>query len=189
MQIDPDDPIDLPPSYHGGELLLASPALRDPNFSRSVVYLTEHDSEGAHGIVLNLPIDSTASALLPHFAGTQLGDIPVFRGGPVGVDKLMFAKITWTQEDRSLLVETHLSPEAAADSIANGQDVRAFIGSAGWSAGQLDEELTESAWFVQSPDFGINDVDPSHELWRVLMTRRGPAYELMTLMPQRPELN
>ena len=71
-----------------GKLLVASPALQDPNFVRSVVLITEHGEEGAMGIVLNRPADAEVEEVLPELASIAVAE-PVFVGGPVQPESLV----------------------------------------------------------------------------------------------------
>ncbi|MCL4288393.1 MAG: YqgE/AlgH family protein, partial [Thermoleophilia bacterium] len=71
-----------------GKLLVASPALEDPNFVRSVVLVTEHGEEGAMGIVLNRPADTEVEEVLPELAAIAVAE-PVFVGGPVQPESLV----------------------------------------------------------------------------------------------------
>jgi putative transcriptional regulator len=65
-----------------GKLLIASPALVDPNFARTVVFITEHNEDGAMGIVLNRPSETAVDAVVPPLADIA-GSEPVYVGGPV----------------------------------------------------------------------------------------------------------
>lgn len=183
------DPPQQPTSYHPGQLLLASPALRDSNFMRSVIFLTEHNTEGAHGFVLNMPMQTTAGHLLPDTEDSELADVPVFHGGPVATDKLTFARIQWNQDTETFVFESHLSTEDALQSCQLGDDIRAFVGYAGWTEGQLDDELLASTWYPHLPESAIVDQNTIPILWTTLMKSKTPFHELMTYMPHRPELN
>jgi putative transcriptional regulator len=66
-----------------GKLLIASPALVDPNFARTVVLIAEHSDDGAMGLVLNRPADATVSEAIDELAGLVDSGDPVFVGGPV----------------------------------------------------------------------------------------------------------
>src|SRR6266550_1068014 len=70
-----------------GKLLIASPTLLDPNFARTVVFITEHNDEGAMGIVLNRPSESSVESVVPQLADIAGGE-PIYVGGPVQPDVL-----------------------------------------------------------------------------------------------------
>ena len=79
-----------------GSLLVAHPNMLDPNFRRAVLFISAHDSEdGALGVILNRPLDKQVADLVNEPAPDGLADIPVFLGGPVGKNQLMFAAFEW----------------------------------------------------------------------------------------------
>src|SRR5438876_7131623 len=79
-----------------GSLLVAHPNMLDPNFRRAVLFISAHDpNEGALGVILNRPLDKQVSELVNDAPPDGLADVPVFFGGPVGKDKLMFAAFEW----------------------------------------------------------------------------------------------
>jgi len=174
-----------------GQLLIASPALLDPNFRRSVVLVTAHDLEGAMGLVLSRPTPATVAEAVPHLAHLVTDDEPVFLGGPVetqvvtalaeldGVDPAMhvFGSIGFLPAE--LDDETELAARRA----------RVFAGYAGWSEGQLETELSESAWIVE-PAL-VEDVfsERPEELWSAVLHRKGGEFRVLALMPEDPSVN
>ena len=79
-----------------GQLLVAHPSMLDPNFRRSVLFISAHDAEeGAMGVIINRPLDKHVSELVTDPAPGALADVPVFLGGPVGTNQLMFAAFDW----------------------------------------------------------------------------------------------
>src|SRR6476661_6167151 len=79
-----------------GSLLVAHPNMLDPNFRRSVLYISAHDKEdGALGVILNRPLDKQVGELVNDTPPEGLVDVPVFLGGPVGKNQLMFAAFEW----------------------------------------------------------------------------------------------
>src|SRR2546428_11701336 len=81
-----------------GSLLVAHPNMLDPNFRRTVLFISAHDpNEGALGVILNRPLDKQVSELVKDAPPSGLADVPVFLGGPVGRDKLMFAVFEWAK--------------------------------------------------------------------------------------------
>lgn len=133
-----------------GQLLLASPAMMDPNFARTVILVVQHNQDGAFGLVLNRPMEMTIES-----AWEQVGEEaecavngPLFKGGPCeGMVMVLHRQSQEAQE--------HVLPEvffsAAKDQIerlvaAGEEPIRVFVGYAGWGAGQLERELEEGAW-------------------------------------------
>lgn len=173
-----------------GALILAHPSLRDPNFIRTVLLLTDHEAAyGAHGFVLNRPLGRTVSQLLPETAQEGLGEVPVFVGGPVSQDKLSFASLSWDAGEDRLHYTTHLSLADARLLHREGGQIRAFVGYAGWSEGQLENELQQSAWVPRKPGPEILSLEHPDRLWRSLLGSMGPAFELLARMPDDPSLN
>ncbi|QQL44256.1 YqgE/AlgH family protein [Sulfuriroseicoccus oceanibius] len=172
-----------------GQLLVATPVLRDPHFFHSVIYLSDHDDDGAHGLVLNMPVESSVRELLRGQEFDALSDVPVYRGGPVNQDKLTFAKLDWDNSKQSFTFENHLSSTAATEAFQKGEDVRAFVGYSGWTAGQLENELEENAWVTHPPIAAVSFTDATPQLWSTVLRSMGPFYELLTTTPRRPELN
>ena len=173
-----------------GALLLAAPAMRDPNFARSVLFLASHTAKaGAFGYVLNRPLDKVVSDLMPTDGLGDLATVPVYLGGPVEADKLAFASLYWSDWEDRLYCETHLSVNEALHELAIGHDVRGFIGYSGWTSGQLERELKHRSWIITPPQAQILSTDEPKELWAGILNEMGGRYELIARMPTRPELN
>lgn len=183
-----DDPKPVPAL--GGSLLLAAPSMRDPNFSRCVIFLAAHHSaDGAFGYILNRPLEKCVTDLLPDQELGALGKVPVFLGGPVSTDKLAFAALRWSPRRKLLKCTTHLSVQDALHEIAMGRDVRGFVGYSGWSGGQIESELERNSWIVSPPQrVVLTSRDPSR-LWTEVLTAMGPVYRLMSRMPDDVTLN
>src|SRR6266571_2899286 len=79
-----------------GSLLIAHPNMLDPNFRRTVLFISAHDpKEGAFGVIINRPLDRQVADLVTETPPAGLADVPVFLGGPVGKNQLMFAAFEW----------------------------------------------------------------------------------------------
>ena len=129
-----------------GSLLVAHPNMLDPNFRRAVLFISAHDSEdGALGVILNRPLDKQVADLVNEAPPEGLGDIPVFLGGPVGKNQLMFAAFEW-QKGQGLKLNHNVGVEEAHQLVdEDPTSIRAFVGYAGWSAGQLEAEMKQKA--------------------------------------------
>src|ERR1700716_351990 len=125
-----------------GSFLAAPPNMLDPNFRRSVLFISSHDLEdGAVGVIINRPLDKQVADLLSELPPDGLADVPVFLGGPVGKNQLMFAAFEW-QKGEGLRLNHNVGVDEANELA--GQDpasIRAFVGYAGWSAGQLEADM------------------------------------------------
>ncbi len=174
-----------------GSLLIAHPSLLDPNFRRSVIYLGSHDeADGSYGLIVNRPTENTVADLLPGQNVGLLASLPVFIGGPVQQDRLTFAAFRWQGGSDIFECKTQLGIEEAGE-IASGRKatVRAFIGYAGWSKGQLETELGQKAWIVRAAERDVLDAKKSGVLWREIMRGLGPWFRLLADAPDDPSLN
>jgi putative transcriptional regulator len=173
-----------------GSLLVAHPNMLDPNFRRTVLFVSEHDpQEGALGVIINRPLDRPVTELVSSPPPEGLADVPVFLGGPVGKNQLMFAAFEW-QKGAGFKLNHKI---ALADSSETGQKnlltVCAFVGYAGWSAGQLESEIRQKAWVVQKANRSLLKLDRLPNLWFEIMRTLGPWYKMLAAAPDDPSLN
>ncbi len=175
-----------------GKLLVASPALTDPNFARSVVLMTEHSPEGAMGIVLNRPADARARELLPGL-GSIANDDPLFIGGPVQPEAVVllaeFSKpeaAAWIVVADVGLASAEMDVDELAPAVRRG---RFYAGYSGWGPGQLEAEMDEEAWIVEPPIPQELFPDDPDALWSGVLERKGGSYTLVSRMPDDPSLN
>jgi putative transcriptional regulator len=172
-----------------GSLLLADPSLMDSNFKRAVLYLNHHSAEaGAEGFILNRPAHKKVGDLSLGTNTPELDHVPVYVGGPVGTDHLIFASIHWLPEEKRLEFDSRLSASAAVARVSEGFHVVAFIGHSGWSAGQLEGEILERAWITHRPE-GLPFTDNSTSLWKDTLEGISPWHYLLALTPDDPSLN
>ncbi|MFN5561948.1 MAG: YqgE/AlgH family protein [Opitutaceae bacterium] len=173
-----------------GSLLLAHPALRDPSFRRSVVLISSHDSEGAMGVVLNRPLGRTLGELDAAFALGPLAGVPVYRGGPVREEQLILCAWQVEPSGTELKLYFGLEPEKAIELRGEaGFEIRAFLGHAGWSGGQLEEELDRDAWVVMPVGSDLLEFQPDETLWRGLLSGLHPEWRILAEEPDDPSLN
>src|SRR4030088_738178 len=124
-----------------GSLLVAHPNMLDPNFRRAVLFISAYDAtDGALGVILNRPLDKQVADLVNEAPPEGLGDIPVFLGGPVGKNQLMFAAFEWHKGEGLKLNHNVGLEEASERAGQNAISICAFVGYAGWEAGQLEAE-------------------------------------------------
>jgi putative transcriptional regulator len=173
-----------------GSLLVAHPNMLDPNFRRAVLFIYEHDSnEGAGGLIINRPLDKQVVDLVNEAPPEGLADVPVFLGGPVGKNQLMFAAFEW-EAGAGLKLNHNVGIDEAHERV--GEDptsIRAFVGYAGWSAGQLEAEMKEKAWILQQPTREALTPDRLPKLWFEIMRGLGPWYKMLAAAPDDPSLN
>jgi putative transcriptional regulator len=185
-----------------GSLLIAQPGLVDPNFRSTVVLVTEHNDQGAFGLVLNREGEHKIADLWRNLTGKPCAsEALAFVGGPVQPGAVF---ILHTREDLAVgaepvipglylgssveLLGSLLEAEESA-AVAPEQRFRVFCGYAGWGAGQLDGELKAGGWIVQPASTEFIFETPPHLLWQRTMDRQGGVYKFFAFMPPKPELN
>lgn len=161
-----------------GKLLVALPALGDPNFDRTVVYMIEHNDEGAFGLVLNRPSESALFDALVAWNDLLARPTVVFGGGPVQPEAFVgLAEVdegdsdgAWANVGFGLgTVDLSVDPDAVRGRLGR---LRIFHGYSGWGADQLEQELDADAWLVLSAE--LDDVFSAapEELWRAVLRRQ-----------------
>lgn len=175
-----------------GKLLIASPALDDPNFERSVVLITEHSEDGAMGIVLNRPSESFAAELVPDLAEIA-GSESVYVGGPVEPNAVVLLAEFSDPSAAAWVVVADVGLASADREFAELEDAvrrgRLYAGYSGWSPGQLEEELEAEAWIVEAPLPTELFPDDPEALWHDVLTRMGGEFALVAMMPDDPSMN
>ena len=164
---------------HAGRLLVATPLIADPTFERTVVLLLAHGPDGAFGVVLNRPSDTSIGEVAPDWSPHAAAPGVLVLGGPVGRDSLVAL-------GRSAAVGAHTEARIVGDCAAVDlgalpeqgglpwDHVRLFAGSAGWAPRQLEDELGEGAWWlVDAEPADAVTSDPAHQWSAVLRRQRG----------------
>jgi putative transcriptional regulator len=175
-----------------GQLLVASPSLHDPNFRRTVVLVTEHNAEGAAGLVLNRPSEAEVVEAVPQLEPLADDGEHVWVGGPV-------------EQNAVLVLGEFLDPDDAAvplfgslgfPALDEPDDVvplttrrRIFAGYAGWGSGQLEDELAREDWILEPASNDDAFTEAPDELWADVLRRKGGIYELVARMPEDPSVN
>lgn len=174
-----------------GSLLITHPSLLDPNFRKTVLFLSANETEeGSFGVVLNRPAGRTVGEVLPGKELGALAMVPVFLGGPVATDQMIFASFKWHAETQTVECRHHLLIDEAQKTIdEEATTVRAFIGYAGWTKGQLEGELAQRAWLVRKPDLDVLESANCTTLWRELTSSFGPWFRLVAEAPETPGLS
>lgn len=175
-----------------GKLLVASPALVDPNFARTVVFLTEHNDDGAMGIVLNRPADLAVEDVVPEVAAA-VGDGPLYVGGPVQPQALVVLAEFSDPDAAAWIVVADVGFVSAETEISELERAirrgRVYAGYSGWGAGQLEAELKEDSWIVEPPLPAELFPDDPEALWQDVLARKGGQYGLLARMPEDPSMN
>lgn len=185
------------PDSLAGKLLVASPVLDDPNFTRTVVLLLEHTEDGALGLVLNRPSGTSVGDALPQWVEQAADPAYVFLGGPVEPQAaicLAEALIEGSPEGwRALNAATpmlgvlDLGVDPAM--VGGGLRLRVFAGYAGWTAAQLETEVSMGGWYVVDAEpTDVLSAAPT-DLWRDVLRRQGGNLALVSTFPTDPRLN
>lgn len=195
----------------GGKLLVATPALTDPNFARTVVYMVEHSPHGALGVVLNRPTTTRVDEMIPPWADQVSAPGLFHQGGPVSPDGVIalgrraqpdvpveptvspdeefggFADHAFTEFHAAIgTVDLNRDPDAIPGGL---NQLRLFAGHAGWGPGQLDDELRAGGWYVV--EAAADDVfDPApHDLWYRVCGRQRGSLAWLEHYPEDPKHN
>ena len=146
--------------------LIAMPAMTDPNFSRSLTYICEHNEQGALGIIVNRPMEMDLGTLFERVnipldvthQHPELAAKPVYYGGPVQTDRGFVLHRPTGEWQSTLTVRDDIGLTSTRDILvgigANGlpSEILVTLGYAGWSAGQLEWELSQNAWLTVAAD-------------------------------------
>lgn len=179
-----------------GRLLVATPALRDPNFERTVVLLVAHEEGGALGVVLNRATEVPVVEVLEGWSVLASDPAVVFEGGPVqpeaaiclartraGIGRLAgFNRVSGAVGTVDLSSEPGKLREALVG-------VRVFAGYAGWAPGQLEGEISAGSWFVFDALPGDAFVSRPDDLWPMVLRRQGGLLAAVAIFPADPSSN
>lgn len=159
--------------------LIAMPSMADPHFARTLTYVCEHNDQGALGIVVNRPIDMTLQALFERLSlklrDPARANAPIYFGGPVQTDRGFVLHLPAGEWQSTLKVTVG---QGSAIGLTTSKDILEAVGRgegpakmlvslgyAGWSAGQIEHELTQNAWLtVQAKDAILFDLPPDERL-------------------------
>ena len=180
--------------YLSGKLLIATPAIGDPRFDRSVILLCDHSAEHAMGIILNKPVKGLRlPALLEQLGIENAGearDQIVLEGGPVDRDRgFVLHSGDFDSDGATLDIGEGVRMTATKDvlvAMASREPPRQAVmalGYAGWGAGQLESELAENAWLVADADESMIYGDEVDGKWEAALQRIGVTPEHLSSSP------
>ena len=176
-----------------GQLLIAGPSLLDPNFWRTVVLIVEHSEDGALGLVLNRPSETTVGEAVPQLEVLVNSDEQLFIGGPVQPSSVIILAEFEDPAEAALIAFDDVGVLGSGSSIEHAgpgvRRCRAFVGHAGWGPGQLDSELERGDWILESARPQDAFSTEPRELWIEVLTRKGGSYALIARMPPDPSVN
>ncbi len=177
-----------------GKLLLASANMLESNFKRTVLVMCEHNEKGSLGFILNRPLEFKVSEAV---AGFEEIEEVLHKGGPVQGDTVHFLHsrgdliedsleilpgVFWggDKDELSFLINT---------GVMRPSEIRFFLGYSGWSAGQLEAEFEEGAWYIAEGSIGIVFGDAYERMWSRSVRSKGGEYQLVANAPELPGLN
>ena len=177
-----------------GTFLLANVNLQDPNFCRAVVLLCEHNAEGTFGLVLNQSLPAVLSQGVADLMGW---DAPLYRGGPVGPGSLHFIHTRTDLDIGSELVAPGICWGGDFNEVnrlmASGEtqpdEFRFFVGYSGWDEGQLDQEISDCAWYLTPAASAMTFEPHGTRLWERVLTTMGPEFAMLRHLPRDPRVN
>ena len=176
-----------------GTILISEPSLRDFFFRQSVILLAEHNEEGTFGLIINKPIEVKLKEIIKGFPAYKL---PVYLGGPVNTDSLYYLHTHGEIKD-SLLVMDGLYWGGDRDKIREKMkskemlpdEIRFFLGYAGWSPNQLDREIKEKSWVLSQSSAREIISDHPERLWSEYLRSMGQDYAIWANFPADPTMN
>ena len=176
-----------------GRILLAEPFMKDDHFSRSVIYLCDHNDEGSYGFILNNILNVKLNEIIED---KNLPNLDVFYGGPVHATNLFFIHQLGDVLDKSIELGNNLYTGGDFNQIAeflnlgilDKSKIKFFLGYSGWSKNQLLEEMKTHSWIVSE----IKDEDifkKNNDLWKDVLQKKGGRYKAIANFPLNPSDN
>jgi putative transcriptional regulator len=180
--------------YLKGQLLLDNGSLSGSFFQRTVVLVCQHDAEGAFGLVLNRSSGNKLGEMVVADLPDELKTQPLYLGGPVQLSALSFLHSDQFLPEASVMPNLDLGHSLdtlveIGESFSPTKKVKTFAGYAGWSPGQLEDELKRDAWLTHPASLDlVFDTDPAR-LWKLILASKGLKYRLLANMPDDVSLN
>lgn len=167
--------------------LVAMPSMQDPYFKHSVIYICEHNEEGAMGLMINAPIDITVGGMLkqvniePSYPQIQVDSLkmPVLNGGPVAEDRGFILHRPKDHYESSIRMSDDLAVTTSKDILsvlgtdAEPSNYLVALGYSGWEPGQLELELSENSWLTIEADPEVIFNTPIHDKWNQAIKKLG----------------
>lgn len=176
-----------------GIILISEPSLHDFYFRQSVILLAEHNKEGSFGIIINKPIETRLNEILKDFPDF---DAPLFLGGPVKTDSLFYIH-TMEGIENSMKIMEGLYWGGDIETIREmitlhritENDIRFFIGYAGWNPSQLAREIKEKSWILSQTNVDEIIRRNTSKLWSTHLKNMGKDYAIWANFPPDPSFN
>lgn len=183
--------------YGKGSLLIANPVLPDPNFSRTVILLCNHDKQGSFGLIINRTTTLKAPDLFSDIDILNDYNEKIYFGGPVSQSMVFFlcrssCGIGELDEVCSgvYLGSSWETLEEVYPTIKNPeQNIRFYLGYSGWSGGQLAGEMEQNSWLIQNADEQFIFLDSENMIWPEVINSLGEKYQYLIRAPVNPQWN
>jgi len=176
-----------------GRILLAEPFMNDDHFSRSVIYLCDHNEDGSYGFILNNLLNLKLNEII---TDKNLPNLDVFYGGPVHATSLFYIHQMGDTLENSIPLENNIYTggdfnqiiEFLNLGILDEKKIKFFLGYSGWSKNQLKDEIKAHSWIVSDIEsekvFVKND-----DLWKNVLEKKGGKYKAIANFPLNPSDN
>lgn len=173
-----------------GKVLLAEPFMVDPNFKRAAVLLCDHDDrEGTIGFILNKPLQTNIDELIEDFPEF---DSEVYFGGPVQTDTIHYIHSVGNMLEDSIEVSRGVYWGGDFDKLkflissklVRPHQIRFFVGYAGWTEGQLADEMRFGSWLLADMHANYAFKAQAPVLWKSIMNNKGNAFTVLAQMPE-----
>jgi putative transcriptional regulator len=176
-----------------GSILLSHPSLQDPNFCRSIVFLSNHsDEDGTLGVILNRPLGKKLIQLDDQFQHFALGQAEVYDGGPVEREKLIIAAWDWRDSSDSFRLYFGIDINKAESLRKDNENIHiaCFLGHSGWSPGQLEDELKLDSWVVSNLNLDLfQQMNDKAKCWKSAISGISDEMKLLADAPEKPWRN
>ena len=194
-----------PPRWLPGYFLISEADLRDPNFQRTVVFMINHDEEGAFGLVVNRQLDVSLGQVVPEFENSPAGSPLIYQGGPVQPQYLFaihsgFPGGLKSDQASSPIehvvfepafpyLEKYLKDEWSALPAHTRPLINLYAGYAGWGSGQLENELELGAWIVRPAAVKHIFSNTPGDGWREALGELGGIHKVIAETGFKPSMN
>lgn len=176
---------ELTPQYLTGKILLATPAITDPRFQRAVIFMCAHDDKGAMGFMINNILRDVEFEKIIEQTGLKsnikidLKEIGVLNGGPVEESRGFLLHSNEFKQKETIQVNQQFGVTGTVEALQDvvegkgPKDMLFVLGHAGWSAGQLDQEIQQNSWLIAEPNHKLIFDTPLEEKWTFALSTLG----------------
>jgi putative transcriptional regulator len=177
-----------------GQLILDQGKLQGSFFHRTVILICQHDAEGAFGLVLNRAAPNKVGDALVANLPEKIKEEPLYVGGPVQPQALSYLHKGNFVPDANVLPNLSLGHSLdtlldLADSFSPDQQLKIFAGYAGWSPGQLEDEMKRETWMTHPASLELVFHPEPAKLWPSILREKGFKYRLIAEGPEDPSWN